>query len=385
MDFDGSIEVPPNQELQHWTLKLPAKAGVYLLWGMAGEPILLATTGNVRAAVRRKLQANTDQTGKQRTQLDRITKGVSWTQANSNFVSYGQFHQLARQIYPGKYRQMLGWKDPWWVKICLSERIGTIRATKKISVPGTDEYMGPWPSIKAVRNFIDLATDMHGLCRSPEILRQMNSKKTCTYAQMGKCCGVCLEKMSTEEYRGLLEEVMGLAEREKRLEKQRQLKEQMKQAAENLEFEVAANIKTLIKRLDELKNKDARWVGSLRQFGFLVIAPGADRKHIQAWRVYGGSIQDGEVIELGRIETQIGSIVDWARQGVQQRPTGQAELQQWRESISMVSYFLFRAHSDQCLYYKLDNMPKSHDLAGQIKSKFKRDRIAPLKTSPKGQ
>ena len=139
MDFDGSIEVPRDHDLGHWTPKLPAKAGVYLLWGREGEPILLATAGTVRTAVRRKLQATTEQSSGKRTQLDKITKGVSWRQANSNFVAYVQFHQLARQIYPEKYREMLGWKDVWWVKICLSEPMGRILATKTISLPGPDE------------------------------------------------------------------------------------------------------------------------------------------------------------------------------------------------------------------------------------------------------
>ena len=98
MDFDGSIEVPAGQDLQEWTLSLPARAGVYFLWGEGKEPILLATSGSVRAVVRRKLAGGSEQTAGRRAELDKITKGVSWTEANSNFVAYLQFHRLAREI-----------------------------------------------------------------------------------------------------------------------------------------------------------------------------------------------------------------------------------------------------------------------------------------------
>ena len=385
MDFDGSIEVPGDEELQAWTLKLPAKAGVYLLWGEANEPILLATTGGLRAAVRRKLQTDTDQTSQKRTQLDKITKGVSWKQANSQFAAYAQFHELARQIYPGKYRQMLGWKDSWWVKMCLSEKPGRILPSKKIDVPGLDEYIGPWPSSKAVKNFIDLATDMYGLCRNHDVLKQMNRNKSCTYAQIGSCCGVCEGKTSVEEYRRMLEQAGELAEPEKRLKKQRQLQEQMNEAAAKLDFEAAENNKKLIKRLKGLENKESLWAGNLRRFAFLVVSPGADRKHIQPWRVNAGEIESGEEVKLAEIESQISNIVAWARQGQTHWPENKSEVQFRREKISMVSYFLFRRHSDQCLYYRLDRLPEQKKLIEQIKSKFAKEKTTPLKSSPMGQ
>lgn len=379
MDFDGSIEVPKDQDLQSWTLALPARAGVYLLWTEQHEAILLATAGSVRAAVRRKLSPTANDTTSRRTELVKITKGVSWTQANSNFVAYGQFHQLARKIYPSNYREMLAWPGAWWVKVCLSEPIGRLLATQKITSPGTDEYIGPVPNAKAAKMFIDLAGDMYGLCRNYEILQQIvttKKTKTCAYAQMGKCSCVCLEKISVSDYRALLTEVLKLAEAQGRLEQRRQLEKSMKEAADKLQFEQAANTRTLIKRLTELEDKGFRWADNLRGFRYLIIAPGADRHHIQPWRVMGGTIEGGEPTELASIEGQISGIIDWAKQGVLKLPAGRSEVQQWRESVSLVSYFLFRSHSDQCLYYKLGNLPKPAELVEQIGGKFKRGKTS---------
>ena len=134
MDFDGSIEVPADQELQQWTLALPARAGVYLLWGDKHKTIQLATSGSVRASVRRKLAQSESETLSRRTELAEITKGVSWTQADSSFVSYWQFHQLAREIYPNSYGKMLGWSSAWWVRICLSEPFGHLQSVRKIKI-----------------------------------------------------------------------------------------------------------------------------------------------------------------------------------------------------------------------------------------------------------
>jgi len=51
----------------------------------------------------------------------------------------------------------------------------------------------------------------------------------------------------------------------------------------------------------------------------------------------------------------------------------------------MVSYFLFRRHSDQCLYYKLDKLPEPKGLIEQIQNKFAKEKTRPLKIRPSGQ
>ena len=300
MDFDSSIEVPADQTLQQWTLALPARAGVYLLWGDKRETILLATSGSVRASVRRKLARSESETLSRRTELAEITKGVSWTQADSSFVSYWHFHQLARAIYPNSYGKMLGWSNAWWIRICLSEPFGQLRTVRKISPSGPDEYIGPFVNSKAAKYYVDLASDLYGLCRNYEILQPTTTKKAaqaCAYAQMGKCCGACLGLVSAGEYRKLLLEVVKLAEPEELLGQRRHLEEQMSRAAAKLDFESAAKNKKLIKRLGKLK-EDLGWAGSLRQFRYLIIAPGRDRHHVRLWRVNRGTIEPGEHVGL---------------------------------------------------------------------------------------
>ncbi len=373
MDFDGSIDVPANQELQQWTLELPARAGVYLLWGPNREAILLATSGSVRASVRRKLARSESETPSRRTELAEISKGVSWTQSDSNFVAYYQFHQLAKAIYPSSYSGMLGWSDAWWIRICLSESFGRLLTTRRISPPGPDEYIGPFANSKAAKYFVNLATDMYGLCRDYEVLQQRATKKAiqaCAYAQMGKCCGACLGRVSPGEYRELLLEVSKLAEPKERLAQRRRLANQMSRAASKLDFESAAKNKKLIKRMGKLEEEGFRWAGNLRGFEYLIIAPGSDRQHIRPWRVKGGMVESGEAIGLDEVEKRIGEIVHWAKLAGYRAPVEPCEIQQWRESIGLVSYFLFRSHSDKCLYYKLDRLPEDTDLAEQISGKF---------------
>jgi hypothetical protein len=187
---------------------------------------------------------------------------------------------------------------------------------------------------------------------------------------MGKCCEACLGRVSASEYRELLLEAVKLAEPEERLGQRRRLEEQMSRAAAKLDFESAAKNKKLIKRIGKLEEEDFGWAGSLRRFKYLIIAPGQDRHQVRPWRVNGGMIEPGEAVRLGEVERQIGEIVDWARRANYRPPANVSEIQQWRESIGLVSYFLFRSHSDKCLYYKLDHLPKEADMAEQISSKF---------------
>ena len=380
MDFDDSIEVPADQELQQWTLKLPARAGVYLLWGAKHKAILLATTGSVRASVRRKLSRPESEISSRRTELTEITKGVSWTQAGSNFVAYWQFHQLARAIYPSSYDDMLGWSDAWWVRISLSENFGRLLATRKLRPAGPDEYVGPFANSKAAKYFIDLATDMYGLCRDYDALRQGTGKKkapmACAYAQMGQCCGACLGRVSAARYREFLLKAIELAEPEGRVIRRRCLEEQMSRDAAKLEFESAARNKKLIKRMGKLDEKDFFWAGDLRRFKYLIIAPGPDRHHIWPWRVNSGTIEPGKAVAMEDVGKRAGEIVDWAQHADYQPPANRSQVQRWRESIGLLSYFLFRARNDKCLYYKSDHLPSLTEIAEQISGKFGKSKSA---------
>ena len=374
MEFDGSIEVPTDQELQQWTLKLPDRAGVYLLWGDKRETILLATSGSVRGSVRRKLTQPESETLSRRTELANVTKGVSWTQADSKFVAYWQFHQLARAIYPSSYGKMLSWSDGWWIRICLSEPFGRLLVTRKISPPGPDKYVGPFASGKMAKYLVDLGSDMYGLCRDYKVLQQTATGRAthaCAYAQMGRCCGACLGRVSASEYQEFLLAAGTLIEPEERLGQRRRLEEQMNQAAAKLDFESATKNKKLIGRMSKLEEADFRWAGSLQRFEYLIIAPGPGRQQVRPWRVNGGKVEPGEVIGLGEIERHMEEIVEWAKRAGFREPMSRCEIQQWRESIGLVSYFLFRSHSDKCLYYKLDYLPEKADMAEQIARKFR--------------
>ena len=144
----------------------------------------------------------------------------------------------------------------------------------------------------------------------------------------------------------------------------------MSQAAGKLDFESAAKNKKLIKRMGRLEEDGFRWAGNLRRFEYLIIVPGADRHHIRPWRVKSGTVESGKAIALNEVEKRIGKIVDWAKRASYRSPVKPCEIQQWRESIGLVSYFLFRSHSDKCLYYKLDGLPKDTYLTEQISGKF---------------
>ena len=401
MDFDGSIEVPAGQELQLWTLTLPARPGVYLLWGQAHEPILLSTSGSVRAVVRRKLSPNPEDIAAKRADLAKITKGVSWTQADSNFVAYLQFHRLAREIYPQTYRETLGWHDPWWVRVNMSDPFGRLLTTRKLSWPGPDEFVGPWPNARSAGNFIDVATDLFSFCRNYELLQRSVACKggtvTCTYAQMDKCCGLCEGKISAQEYRGRLIKAARLTEPEFCRQLQADLEKQMQAAAADMNFEEAGKLKDLLARLKDLFRDDFRWADNLRRFAYLVIAPGKDRHQLRPWRVVGGTVQPGEPFALAELDQQLPEILNWAGQARDLRPEDANQLQQWCETVSLVSYFLFRSHSDKCLYYRLSNLPSIEEMVEQIEKRFtrpSRPKVKPddpipetdsLKKSPQGQ
>jgi len=99
-------------------------------------------------------------------------------------------------------------------------------------------YFGPYPSAHSVRETLKLLNQLFPL-RQCKGNRLVPRKRPCLNYSLGRCLGACAGKVSQEEYRRAVDEVVLFLQGKTDL-LQRQLRQRMTEAAEALEFERAA-------------------------------------------------------------------------------------------------------------------------------------------------
>lgn len=115
------------------------------------------------------------------------------------------------------------------------------------------KYFGPFPSRHAVYQAHDALQKFFGLRTCSDTFFSHRSRPCLEY-QIGRCSAPCVWKISQEEYRERVQQVIEFLEG-RGLALVEQLQEQMNQAAEKLDFEKAAVLRDRITSLRHVQNK----------------------------------------------------------------------------------------------------------------------------------
>lgn len=153
------------------------------------------------------------------------------------------------------------WKDGKsypFVKLTLNEDFPRLRLTRsKLRDGGL--YFGPYPNVRAVRHLLDWVWRNRLFPLRPCDLEIVDGRvyvyekvKSCLYLHTGECPAPCLGRVSKEEY-GRIAERTRLFFDGKNAELLAVWREEMKEAADRMEFERAAQLRDSLVALDHIR------------------------------------------------------------------------------------------------------------------------------------
>ena len=154
---------------------------------------------------------------------------------------------LIRKYYP-KYNILL--KDGKSYPYIALNKMGD--PYLKIAYKDTDKrfkYFGPYPSSQASYKTIDLLNKIFPLRKCKTI-----PSTPCLYYHLGQCLGPCINKIDETTYEPLIEKIQHFLNGDTSSIKE-ELKEKMIKASENLEFEVANELKITLESIDKICQK----------------------------------------------------------------------------------------------------------------------------------
>ncbi len=231
--------------------KLPDKPGVYIMRDKENHIIYVGKAISLKNRVRQYFRKNN--------KTKRIENMVALVDHFEYIVTDNESEalilecNLIKKNMP-KFNVLLKDDKTYpYIKITTKEEFPRVFTTRKILNDGA-RYFGPYASSGAANEMLDFIRSRYQI-RQCKVFK--SRAKPCLNYQIKKCSAPCAGKISKEEYREEINQIIGLLEG-KTAKVIKQLEEEIQKAAEKLEFEKAAMLrdkKFAIQRITEEKQK----------------------------------------------------------------------------------------------------------------------------------
>ncbi|MEM9541913.1 MAG: excinuclease ABC subunit UvrC [Cyanobacteria bacterium P01_E01_bin.42] len=228
--------------------EIPPEPGVYLMRDGTDGILYIGKSKKLRSRVRsyfRDSQRLSDRIAMMVRQVVEIEFIVTDTEAEALALEAN----LIKQHQP-HYNVLLK-DDKKYPYVCItwSDKYPRIFITRKRRLKNNrDRYYGPYVDVRVLRQTLYLVKRLFPLRQRPKPLFK---DRPCLNYDIGRCPGVCQNLITSEDYRKTLEKVAMIFQGRSR-ELIHLLQKQMEKAAEELNFETAAQIRDRIRGLDAL-------------------------------------------------------------------------------------------------------------------------------------
>lgn len=249
------------EELKEKALSLPFAPGVYIMRDQTDKVIYVGKAKKLKNRVSQYFQDTASHSPKTRMMVSKIDH-FDVIVAASEFEALVLECSLIKRYQP-KYNILL--KDDKgypYLRLDMREIYPTITLVNKLSDDGA-EYFGPY-GVRGVTNSLlealRLTLKLPG-CHK-QFPRDIGKDRPCLNYHMNQCAGWCQENKSCTEYRQIMQQARELLRGNYKAVAE-EIREQMLSSAENLEFELAANLRDRLQAVENLGQKQLVTAGTL--------------------------------------------------------------------------------------------------------------------------
>ena len=248
-------------ELKDKAHSLPLKPGVYIMQNAKNEVIYVGKAKALKNRVSQyfaNLASHTEKTRAMVAQIDHFDVII----ADSEFEALVLENSLIKRHKPHYNILLKDDKGYPYIRLAVKEAYPRFSLANRIADDGA-RYFGPyggrgatWDIVDALRSALKLAS-----CNK-KFPRDIGKERPCLNYHLGKCAGWCRPEMPQEQYRETMDQAVRLLEG-KFQEVGDELLAEMEQAAEELRFERAAELRDRYKAIELLGKRQKVLAGSL--------------------------------------------------------------------------------------------------------------------------
>lgn len=237
---------------------VPDQPGVYLWKDANGRLLYVGKSKRLRDRMRSYFGSPRSLSGKTRRLVSHIADfDIIVTQSELEALLLEM--NLIKQHRPPYNILLKDDKTYPYIKVTVNEDWPRVFATRQVLNDGA-RYFGPYASPGSVYQALDVLNRLFAFrppyeCKDDKFNRHRKLGKPCLYYQMRRCLGPCVPGLVTKEaYRQAIDAVCRFLEG-KSDQIVRELRAQMEQAAEQLEFERAAYLRDRIQSIEKISER----------------------------------------------------------------------------------------------------------------------------------
>lgn len=285
-------------ELKQHALLLPDSPGVYRFYTAADQLIYV---GKAKSLKKRVASYFNKSTGISRKTLRLITEigRIEYTLADTEFDALLLENNLIKQNQP-RYNILLK-DDKTFPYLCiLPERFPRIITTRKY-IPKQGEYFGPFASVVAMKNVLELVRKLYTIRTCTLALTPANivqkKFKICLEYHIGNCKGPCENLQTEDDYTNDINQARQILKGNLAVVEEH-FKSQMKEAAQALNFEKAQALKEKLQALERFQSKSLVVNRQLTDIDVVTCASTDEFAYINYMVVKEGAIIFSKTVEI---------------------------------------------------------------------------------------
>lgn len=279
-------------ELKEKALSLPYAPGVYIMRNRDDKVIYVGKAKKLKNRVSQYFQDTASHSPKTRIMVSKIDR-FDVIVAASEFEALVLECSLIKRYMP-KYNILL--KDDKgypFLRLDMKEQYPRITMAARIADDGAS-YYGPFGSrgvTQSVMEAIRVTLKLPNCSR--EFPRDVGKGRPCLNYHMKQCAGWCQDGASADDYRERIEQARGLLQGNYKSVAE-EIKNQMLRAAEDLNFELAANLRDRLNAVEALNQKQLVTAASLADTDVVGYAETEAKACFAVLHFSGGNLLDKE-------------------------------------------------------------------------------------------
>jgi len=272
--------------------------GVYKYFNGENELIYVGKAKSLKKRVSSYFNKNTGVNLKTKRMVKEI-RNIEITLVNSEFDALLLENNLIKLSQP-KYNILLRDDKTYPYLLVTKENFPRIFQTRKM-IPKRGTYYGPFASVKAMNNVLDLIRELYTIrtCKldlSPYKVAE-SKYKVCLEYHIGNCKGPCVGLQKEADYLTDLEQAKHILKGNLGQAKS-YFKNEMQILSENLEFEKAQKMKEKLDSLEKYQAKSLITNPSIKNLDVCTIVTDEQTAYVNYMRIKNGSLITSKNVEL---------------------------------------------------------------------------------------
>jgi excinuclease ABC subunit C len=275
-------------DIQEELKNVPEVPGVYIMKNKNKEVIYVGKAINLKNRVRQYFQSLSGQSLKVRTMVSKVYE-FEYIVTGSELEALILECNLIKRYKPKFNILLKDDKSYPYIKVTMNEDYPRILMTRRIEKDRA-KYFGPYSNVTAVKETLDLIKKIFPVKTCRKVLpRDIGKDRPCLNYYIYQCLGPCQGNVDKGEYRNVMNDICAfLGGKQEKIIKR--LEQKMGEAAENMEFEVAAGLRDKINSVRHIAEKQRVLSASLGDKDAVAFAKVETDACVQVFFIRGGKL-----------------------------------------------------------------------------------------------